>query len=219
MDVLKVLREMCGVKKAAVLFDIDGTVIESKKFHLSSWIQALCEIQPGSKNVADLIGGGSDLAIMQSVLKDISLSGATKVSLRKAEIFAQIVEDEILPLIEGFRQFVDGLKKSDVRVGAYTNCCRETADLMLRNAGIADCFEIYICADDVISAKPNGEGYTLLCELFNVDPHEAVIFEDSLTGVNAGIDAGIDIIYVGTSSEDIAKLVVRSIESFEDLLT
>ena len=214
---LQILQKICNKPEIqSVLFDIDGTVIDSKNPHLMSWIAAIREFLSQDKTPS-FVGGGDDLAITLSIFPNVSLRGALRISERKEQIFSEVISTNPLQLTKGFLKLVEDLKESDVKVAAYTNCRKTTADLMFENVGISDIFDTYISADDVTSAKPDPEGYLSLCKLLKVEPEQAIVFEDSVTGALAGINAGISTIFMGETPSEILSLVAGRINNFEDL--
>ena len=201
-----------------VLFDLDGTSIDSKTQHLEAWIQTFAEYCPNLQAVDGLIGGGDDLKIILSVMENVSINGAFRIANTKAKKFAEIVNLNPLKLTKGFLEFAKKLKDDGIRIAGYTNCSRQTADFMLSNTNISDLFETCLSAGDVLMPKPSGEGYTFLCERYEVSPSKVVVFEDSLTGVVAASEAKIPVIYIGNPTPSAEHLIHESIDSFEDLL-
>lgn len=88
------------------------------------------------------------------------------------------------------------LRDSKISVGCYTNSIRATAELMLRNTGILDLFDLLITNQDVNFPKPNPEGYVRCMQHFDVNPSECIIVEDSPKGIEAAKKSGAKVLIV-----------------------
>ena len=185
---------------AAVLFDMDGTLIDTEKL----WDVALREL-------ATLYGGelsdaarmamlGSDAAnTMRLMSEDLGRpdidaeAGAAWLDARVNELFAAGV-----PWRPGARELVAAVRAAGVPTALVTNTSRVVVDVALRTLGV-DNFDVVICGDEVAFTKPHPEHYRAAAAALGVDPARCVAIEDSPNGIVSALAAGC--VVLGVPSE------------------
>ena len=97
---------------------------------------------------------------------------------------------------------------------------RINAEMIWNEANLADKLEGYICGDDVTNCKPHPEIFLRACDALGLKPEECVVFEDALSGLKAGFNAGCNVVALSTTAaaEDLTPSGVKHIfPSFEGL--
>ena len=202
-----------------VIFDMDGTIVDSLPFHHKAWRIFFQEnkVEDFSKKLKRYKGGGT-LDLMRAVYGDIySIAELKKMSDDKEIIFRKIYKGNIKP-IDGFLEFILYLKSKKIQLGLASNAIKKNVTLTLNELGIHDLFDSIICGDEVNFGKPNPEMFDKTINRFNIKKDNCIIFEDSIEGINAAINAGIDVIGVASSSSsDILNNAgcIRSINDYE----
>jgi HAD superfamily hydrolase (TIGR01509 family) len=177
---------------AAVLLDMDGTLIDTEKVYLESTIAALaaCGYTDG---VAALCHGM------------IGIPGPECDRMLRAHFGANYPADEVerlyrikcaellaegLPLKPGVIELLDAIEASGLPKAIVTAAARHTADEHLGLAGIAHRFDAILTRDDVARSKPSPDLYLLAAERLGLRPQACVAIEDSNPGVAAAHAAG-----------------------------
>tara|TARA_B100000900_G_scaffold233760_1_gene198466 strand:+ start:407 stop:1051 length:645 start_codon:yes stop_codon:yes gene_type:complete len=184
-----------------VIFDMDGTIVDSLPFHHKAWRIFFQEnkVEDFSKKLKRYKGGGT-LDLMRAIYGDIySIADLKKMSDDKEIIFRKIYKGNIKP-IDGFLEFILYLKSKKIQLGLASNAIKKNVTLTLYELGIHDLFDSIICGDEVNFGKPNPEMFDKTINRFNLKKDNCIIFEDSIEGINAAINAGIDVIGVASSS-------------------
>jgi HAD superfamily hydrolase (TIGR01509 family) len=180
----------------AVLFDMDGTLLDSEKV----WDVALDDLaeslggQLSAYGRARMVGTplGRSIAILHDDLgvdADAEASGAYLLS-RAAELFARP-----LPWRPGARELLDAVAVAGVPVGLVTSTHRGLTMLALRTLG-ADRFAVVVCGDDAPATKPAPDPYLMAAGQLGVTPEHSVAIEDSPVGLRAARTAGCAVLVV-----------------------
>ncbi len=169
----------------AVIFDMDGVLIDAAGIHRRCFRQA-CE-EAGFTDFSD-----EDLEGLPTSVKLKRLGAPASVAVRKQELtMAATVR---YPPDDPRRWFLQGCRAGGKKLACYTNSIRATAERFLFNAGLLDCLGFLLTNEDVTNPKPDPEGYLKAMRLMSVTPDETVIFEDSAVGIAAARASGAHVI-------------------------
>ena len=201
----------------AIIFDLDGTLVDSLPYHHESW-RIFFKKNNIEKNDFNEIyknyKGGGTLELMTSVFGDIyTKDELEKMSDDKEVIFRDIYRSKIFP-INGLRKFLDNLKKNNILLSIGSNAIRKNVLMTIKELGITNYFSSIICGDEVSKGKPDPEMYIKTLSNLKVNKNECIIFEDSIEGVTAAKNANIKAIGV-TSSQ--SSEILKSVGAFKTI--
>lgn len=185
---------------AAVLFDMDGTLVDSEKLWTIS-LDDYAAYRGGAISDAtrELMVGSNMTRSMGLLLDDLGLAtgpaevaaAAEWVAGRTAELFGRG-----LPWRPGAQGLLGEVKQAGVAVGLVTSTIRSLTEIALDTLG-RDAFDVTVCGDEVDGLnKPDPEPYLRACRLLNADPARSVAVEDSPTGVASATAAGCVVVAV-----------------------
>ena len=217
------------LKVAAVIFDLDGTLIDSIDIYFSIVEKALERLNlPGVSRSQILAAAESEDFKWELVLPQEVLSRKEKV-IDEAwavinEIAPQMFADN-LDLIQGAEGIVEDLSSNGLKIGLVTSTQRqylETKMQPLKNAGVDDLFEAIITSDDVKKRKPAPDPLITCAQQLDMKPGNCVYVGDTTTDIKAGKAAGMRTVAVLTGFDEYEALEKEDpdaiIENVQNLL-
>ncbi|XP_027360043.1 haloacid dehalogenase-like hydrolase domain-containing protein Sgpp [Abrus precatorius] len=190
----------------AVLFDVDGTLCDSDPLHYYALRDMLQEIgfNGGApiteeffiENFTGKHSVDTALAIFPN-----DLERGLKFVDDKEAMFRRLAAEQLKPLngLDKVRKWVEnhGLKRA-----AVTNAPRPNAELMISKFGLSDFFDAVIIGDDCEHAKPHPDPYLKALEVLKASKDHTFVFEDSVSGIKAGVAAGMPVIGLATRNPE-----------------
>lgn len=181
---------MLRSKKFAVLFDMDGTLIDSEPYWMESE-QALAAEHKGKWTAED----GLDVVGMSLDKSSRLLKDRANIPLEPEEI-VEILTDEVqkklnrvVPWRPGAKQLLQDLKKHGVKTALVTMSMHRMAQQVV-DAIDFPAFDVIVAGDDVRNGKPHPEAYLKAAEVLGFEPKHCIAFEDSMSGLTSAEQAG-----------------------------
>eukprot|EP00049_Salpingoeca_infusionum_P017219 m.352168 g.352168 ORF g.352168 m.352168 type:complete len:256 (-) comp16460_c0_seq1:1031-1798(-) len=188
--------------RACVLFDLDGTLVDTDKIHFQAW-QKLLERYNTSLTEEEYIhvAGRMNAPVLLEMFPDMSPAEAQQESLRKEELFRDIAQQDA-PQVAGIEELLSYLEDREVPKTIVTNAPRANVNMLLKGSGLDKYFPeaLQVLADEQCEhAKPHPEPYLAGLRQFDCAPQRAIAFEDSVAGATAAIAAGIPTVGILTT--------------------
>ena len=203
----------------ACLFDLDGVLVDTAKYHFIAWKQLADELGfTFTEEDNERLKGVSRMASLDILLEigGVSLDEDTKLELASkknawyVDYITKMDASEILP---GALELVKTLKAEGIKVALGS--ASKNAMLILNNTGLTPYFDAIIDGTKTASAKPDPEVFLLGAQELGTSPAECVVFEDAEAGVEAAIRAGMRSVGIGSPQTlGRANLVVPSLADF-----
>ena len=201
----------------AIIFDVDGTLVDSLPYHHESWRIFFKNNNLEENDFSEILKeykGGGTLELMTSVFGDMYTKDELKTMTDDKEIiFRDIYKSKIYP-IDGLKKFLDNLKENNILLSIGSNAIRKNVLMTIEELSITNYFSYIICGDEVSKGKPDPEMYIKTLSNLNIRKDECVIFEDSIEGVTAAKNADIKVIGV-TSSQ--SSEILKSVGAFKTI--
>lgn len=188
-------------KITACLFDLDGVLVDTAKYHYLAWKKLAEELGiEFTEEHNELLKGVSRMDSLDIILKlgNLTLPEEQKLELaeKKNRVYVDYIlvmqEDEIFP---GVKDFLLELRKQ--QIGVALGSASKNAMLILERLRITGLFDAIIDGTKVSKAKPNPEVFLKGAEALGADPAACVVFEDAIAGVEAAKNAGMRCVGVG----------------------
>ncbi|EPS67769.1 hypothetical protein M569_07009, partial [Genlisea aurea] len=188
----------------AVLFDVDGTLCDTDPLHYYAFREMLQEIgYNGGVPVDDEwfvehIAGKHNEGVASFLFSDDRDRGV-KFLEDKEVMFRRLVKEKLEP-IKGLYKVTKWVEDRGLKRAAVTNAPRRNVELMISMLGLSDFFHAVILGSELRRAKPFPDPYLKALELLNASKDHTFVFEDSFSGIKAGVAAGLATIGLTTRS-------------------
>lgn len=178
----------------ALLFDMDGVVVDSMPMHLQTWQQALAPLGVAltAQDLYPLEGVPTErtaqLLTEQLLGEPCSEEEARRLAERKRALFRRDFQPALLP---GMGPLLHDLQGRGYRLGLVTGSARQVADQVLGATGIASLFEAVVTGDQVVQGKPSPEPYQRAAKQLALPPRRCLVVENAPLGIRAARAAGM----------------------------
>ena len=179
----------------AVLFDVDGTLVDSNDAHAHAWVAAFAEhgIAVDFARIRRCIGMGGDKLMPEvSGIAEHSATGAA-IAKRRSEIFAQRFLPHLKPFRDADRLVVE-LKARGHTVVAASSAKRDELQPLLAIAGAGSLMDAITSSDDATESKPEPDIILAALKRAHASPADAVMMGDTPYDIEACVRAGVPII-------------------------
>jgi len=208
---------MPGGKTRAVIWDMDGVIVDTAPYHLKAWQEAFSKrrVKFTEADFRYSFGQRNDTIIKSTLGEDTSQELIEAISREKEEYFRHRIQQHIQPL-PGVLELMKSLKKRGFKMALASSAPTENIALLTRSLGIDSCFQAIISDKDVTKGKPDPQGFKLAARKLGVKPANCIVIEDAVAGVTAAKRAGMHCLAVtnthpGTSLTA-ADLIVDTLE-------
>lgn len=208
-------------RKRALLFDLDGTLVDSSSCHEDAFKYAMQQhaphLLPGF--VYESVKGlRTDDVFRNLKVSDDSL--IEKLTGEKQASYRQLVRAGAVKAFPHVRELLALLKQRGYGMSIVTSASRRSATSILNNLDLVQFFQVVVTGEDVAKAKPAPDGYLACIEQMRIEKEIALVVEDAVSGVQAGKAAGLEVIAVNNPElEDTNEYVGTIADLHETFLT
>lgn len=188
-------------KIKACLFDLDGVVVDTAKYHYLAWKRLANSLGfDFTENDNERLKGVSRMRSLEILLSigNINPTDEEKLMMAKdkndwyVEYIAKLEESEILP---GVKDFLIELRGNGIKIALGS--ASKNSMMILNNLNLTSYFDAIVDGNKVSKAKPDPEVFLLGAKELKVQPSECVVFEDAQAGIDAAKAANMKVIGIG----------------------
>jgi beta-phosphoglucomutase family hydrolase len=207
---------------AALIFDMDGVLVDSNPFHLRKWVKLLNEhgIPFDSEELPkQILGHRNDGLLRHFFGPDLTAPERRALTEELEEKFRVAFKPHAEPL-PGLRELIAQASRAGIAMAVASSAMRKNVEFVVDALGLRPYFRCLLNGDEVTHAKPDPEIYLKAAEKLGLDPGQCVAFEDSFVGIEAAKNAGMTCVAIGSSFplEDLKRTRAdRVVESFLEL--
>ena len=195
----------------AVIFDVDGTLVDSNDAQARSWVDALKEFgySVPYEKVRPLIGMGGDKVLPETIGVQKDSEKGKQISKRRSEIF----KEKYLPNVRPFpdaQKLLDRMREQGLKLAIATSAQPDELRPLLQIVGAADLIEDKTSARDVKSSKPDPDVMQVALKRVGYPPNEVVMIGDTPYDIEAARKVGVGTIAFrcgGWSDSDLAGAI------------
>ncbi|CAM3669926.1 sugar phosphatase [Xenorhabdus thuongxuanensis] len=204
------------LKCRGFLFDLDGTLIDSLPAVERAWIQFADKMGINRDEVLNYVHGTPAILSLRHFMPDASEEEITNTFKWIEKIETE--DTEGITALPGAIALIDKLNALDIPWAIVTSGTVPLASARHKVAELPEPAH-WVTAESVTNGKPNPEPYLLGAKKLGLLPEECVVFEDAAAGINAGLDAGCQVVVVHDSPDiprrDEIHLTINNLEDIE----
>lgn len=201
----------------ALIFDLDGVIIDSMPLHTEAWrvyLERLGIASTDSDIAARMHGRRNDDIVAEFISRHLAVAEIFDHGAAKERLYRELMQSQLQRhLVPGVAEFLDRWRALPLAVAS--NAEPANVDLVLDGLGLRDRFQAIVNGHQVDRPKPFPDVFLRAADLLGVRPRDCIVFEDSPTGVEAGLAAGMLVVGVQTHSADLEG-VDLAIRDFQD---
>lgn len=208
-----------------VIFDLDGTLIDTEKYYRICWPKALEHFGYSitDEQVLSLRSLGRPFApeYIKQMVGDEHFD-YTKVREYRKELMEQCLNENGIELKPGAVEILERLKERGIERAVATANDMERATRYLKKIGLIDYFDKIVTADLIKEGKPSPDIYLYACEQLGRRPDECMAVEDSPNGVKSAYAAGCKVVMVPDLTqpdEELNKMLYAKVDSLLEIDT
>ena len=207
-------------KLKAFIFDFDGVVVDTEKYHYLSWVAAASLIgydlswqeylplkSTGNTETVQYLCERSGKEVDEETFQRMR---ATKLS-EFDRLVADLSEKDILP---GIQDFLTWLNEQGVKTAVASSS--GTSSVLAKRFGLTKHFQAFVDGNMKLPRKPAPDAFLLAAKMLGADPCDCIVFEDSLAGIDAACNAGMPVVAVGGIRSDKAVLHIQDFQQIRD---
>ncbi len=189
-----------GRPPAAVLFDLDGTLVDSEALHARSALEVLAEAGVRDLGEEALAGyvGWPELPFWEDLRRRFGLqAGAAELAARRTTRLLELFRDRGARPLPGARSLLEALERAGIPCAVASSSPRAQLEAALEGAGLRSFLKVLVSGhEDVPRSKPHPDCYLEAARRLGVESERCLAVEDSATGARAAREAGCFVVLV-----------------------
>lgn len=208
------------MNNVAVIFDIDGTLIDNNSYHIKAWQQFYKERNRTltEEEYKEHFNGKTNTDVLAHVFKNpLSAEETDRYTSEKEDLYRKLYAPHIAP-VKGLLNLLQQIDSAGIPMAIATSGIKVNIDYMFNHIPIEHYFKTVIYSKHIKKGKPDPEIYFLTAEKLSILPANCVVFEDSVAGVQSAKLAGMKVIAITTThAKEELTLADKIITDYEEI--
>ncbi len=206
-------------KIKGVIFDLDGVIVDTAKFHFLAWKKLANDLGFDFTELQnEELKGVSRVRSLEKILAwgNTSLSKeefTEKMAVKNDNYLSYITNLTSKDILPGVSRIIDFLSEENIPISLGS--ASKNARPILKKTGLIEKFQAIVDGNDVSNAKPDPEVFLIAAEKIGVSKENCLVFEDSVAGVQAANIAGM--MSIGIGEKDVLHEADHVFSSFEEI--
>ncbi len=180
----------------AVIFDMDGVLVDNHNFHVEAWGKFCREISV-EIDIAEFrrkyFGKGNRDILSGLLNREVTDEEVHLLGERKEAVYREVYNGFVEP-VYGLVNFLKFAKSAGMKLAVATSAPVSNLDFIIDKLSIRNYFDCLTNGNEVAKAKPHPEVYLKTAQKLNLHPAECIVFEDSVSGIESAKNAGMKVI-------------------------
>lgn len=202
----------------AILWDMDGVLVDSGEYHWRAWRETLAAegVTLSHDEFRRTFGQRND-TILRGIFGDaLSAAGVDRIAGAKEAHYRRQVRQRGIAPLPGVERWLDAFRSAGWRQAVASAAPRANVDAIVAALGIETFFTALASAEDVTRGKPDPQVYLVAAARLGVAPERAIVIEDAPAGLEGARRAGMRCVGVLSSHPQLdADVVVRTLEELD----
>jgi beta-phosphoglucomutase len=188
----------------ALIFDMDGVIVNSNPVHREAWqlYNRRFGIETSEEMQQRMYGKRNDQIVRDYMGSHLSDAEVFEHGAAKERLFRELIGPRLAShFVPGVREFLE--RHRDLPMAVASNAEHANVSFVLDAAGLTPFFRVVVDGHQVSNPKPAPDVFLKAAELLGAEPRDAIVFEDSYSGVEAGLAAGMRVVGLRTTHHDL----------------
>ncbi|MGB4329832.1 MAG: beta-phosphoglucomutase family hydrolase [Tenuifilum sp.] len=203
------------------IFDMDGVIVDNYLYHIDAWGE-FCKRHGLNFEVEDFTRkyfGKNNNDILQALFgKSLSSTEIDMLGEEKEAIYRELYQPYIKPL-DGLVDFMKELRIQGGKIAIASSAPQSNINFVVEKICINEYIDVSVNGNMVRLGKPNPDIFLKAAELLSIQPGKCLAFEDSFSGIQAAINAGMQVVALATThKKEEHDPTITIISNFKELL-
>lgn len=187
------------MKTGAVLWDLDGTLVDSEEYHWQAWKETMdrAGVPISYEDFLASFGQRNDAILTEWLGQNATPEAIDRIGKAKEERYRELVRREGLSPLPGAAEWLERLHREGWSQAVASSAPRANVDTVLTVLRFTDWFQATVSAEDVTVGKPHPEVFLVAASRLQAEPRQCIVVEDAKAGVEAARRANMRSIGVG----------------------
>lgn len=184
-----------------IIFDMDDVIVDNYRFHIDAWGE-FCKrhgLNFESEDFTKKYFGKNNADILKALFGRVLADAEVQLlGEEKEAIYRELYQPHIKPL-DGLVNFMKELKILDKKIAIASSAPESNIEFVVNSTGIKGFIDVAVNGNMVKLGKPNPDIFLKAAELLGIQTVKCLVFEDSFSGIQAAINAGMQVVAVATT--------------------